>query len=235
MGGSIEQFRWQAEYFAQRGMVAVRVDYRVDSRHGTSPVQAVEDGQDAIAWIGKNAAVLGIDPEKIIVSGGSAGGHIAACIALCSDQQRPNIAGLVLLNPVLDLTTATAELEFSSRELELISELGLVSAKQLSPNFNISTHTPPTLLVIGGSDPLLIQATDFRNKAVAKNVPIVFKIAEQQNHGFFNVEPWKGAVVSLIDQYLVESEFLEPLIAADVQVLEIHNSFTDLPAQQVQP
>ena len=75
------QFEPQATYLASRGMVAARADYRVKSRHGVTPEGCVEDAKSAVRWLRQNAAKLGIDPDRIVASGGSAGGHIAACTA----------------------------------------------------------------------------------------------------------------------------------------------------------
>ena len=61
--GSVQQFLKQAEYLARRGMVVARADYRVKLRHGTSPVECVEDGKSAVRWLRRHAAELGIDPK----------------------------------------------------------------------------------------------------------------------------------------------------------------------------
>ncbi len=87
--GRITQFEPQAKYLAQRGMVAARADYRVRSRHGTTPDKCVEDAKSAVRWLRANAARLGIDPQRIVASGGSAGGHIAACTATIPDDVAP--------------------------------------------------------------------------------------------------------------------------------------------------
>jgi carboxylesterase type B len=80
-GGLVEQFEPQAGYLASRGMVAARADYRVKSRHGVTPKECVEDAKSAVRWMRQNAGILGIDPDRIVAAGGSAGGHIAACTA----------------------------------------------------------------------------------------------------------------------------------------------------------
>ncbi|MCE9565111.1 MAG: alpha/beta hydrolase [Planctomycetes bacterium] len=72
--GSYTQFVPQAEYFASRGIVANSADYRIESKHKTKPDAAVEDAKIAIRWVRANAAKLGIDPDKVIASGGSAAG-----------------------------------------------------------------------------------------------------------------------------------------------------------------
>ena len=79
--GSVSQFVPQAAYFASRGMVAARADYRVKSRHGVEPDACVEDAKSAIRWLRQNAAKLGIDSNRIVASGSSSGGYLAACSA----------------------------------------------------------------------------------------------------------------------------------------------------------
>ena len=66
-GGSVEQFALQAEYFASRGLVAARADYRVKSRDQVTPDKCVEDARSAVRWMRKNAKLLGIDPKKLII------------------------------------------------------------------------------------------------------------------------------------------------------------------------
>lgn len=219
IGGGIDHFSTQAEYLAKRGMIAGLVDYRIDSKHHTTPDKAVEDGLDAIQWIADHANKLGIDNQKIIASGASAGGHIATCLALCNTEGtnsksviRPSL--LILFNPVLDLTNATAELEFSSRELELIEAIGPDVARAISPNQHINEQTPDTLMIFGENDPLLQQANDFIFVAKQFSAEIQLLVAPNNGHGFFNKEPWKSSSIRAMDQYLVEKNYLsgEPLI-----------------------
>jgi acetyl esterase/lipase len=87
--GTIRQFEPQTTHLASRGIVAARADYRVKSRHGVTPKECVEDAKSAIRWMRQNAAKLGVDPERIVAAGGSAGGHIAACTALTPGLDAP--------------------------------------------------------------------------------------------------------------------------------------------------
>jgi acetyl esterase/lipase len=108
--GKIEQFQPQAGYFAARGLVAARADYRVKSRDGVTPDKCVEDARSAVRWMRRNAKELGIDPQKLIASGGSAGGHLAACtmIAKSVEAEGDDLSistipqAMVLFNPVLN-------------------------------------------------------------------------------------------------------------------------------------
>ena len=219
ISGGIEHFSWQADYLARRGIVAVRVDYRVDTRHHTTPDKAVEDGFDALLWLQRHAVELGINPQQIVSSGASAGGHIAACLAICNhpagiDMSSMRPALLVLFNPVLDLVNPTAEEEFTSREIELIAMMPESAVTRLSPNLHIDSSTPPTLLMFGDRDGLLAQGNFFAEKALSEGVPTTLLTAQGQKHGFFNREPWRSATILAMDHFLLEQGYLSgtPLI-----------------------
>jgi len=77
-GGSPAQFLQQAKYLQQRGMVSILADYRVKSRNNTQAIYCLKDAKSAIRWVRTNARKIGIDPNRIVASGGSAGGHLAA-------------------------------------------------------------------------------------------------------------------------------------------------------------
>src|SRR4029078_4184871 len=77
--GTPTQFKPQAEYFAKRGLVCGRVDYRVRGKDGVTPDKCVEDALSAMRCVRGHAAQLGADPDRIVAAGGSAGGHLAAC------------------------------------------------------------------------------------------------------------------------------------------------------------
>ncbi len=100
--------KW-AKWAASQGLVGIAPDYRTRSRFGAQPEDCVADGRAAVRWIEEHASELGIDPNKIISQGSSAGGHVAAWTAIPSagpgkNDPAPNYlpAALVLLNPVTD-------------------------------------------------------------------------------------------------------------------------------------
>jgi acetyl esterase len=110
-GGTPERsIRW-AKWASEHGMVGIAPDYRTRDRLGGTPEDCVADGRRAIAWVRAHSVELGIDPAKIVVLGGSAGGHVAAWTAIPSAGPGPDDpalepesqpAALVLLNPVTD-------------------------------------------------------------------------------------------------------------------------------------
>ncbi|HZL09127.1 MAG TPA: alpha/beta hydrolase [Prolixibacteraceae bacterium] len=95
-------------WFRDHGIIGIEADYRVKSRHGTTPIECIQDAKSAIRYVRAHAKELGIDPNKIIAAGGSAGGHLAACTFLDGGDaagedlkisSKPN--AIVMHNPVL--------------------------------------------------------------------------------------------------------------------------------------
>ena len=63
--GSPSQFYPHCSHLAARGMVCMSADYRVRDRNGSTPREAVMDGNSAVRWIREHANEFGIDPERI--------------------------------------------------------------------------------------------------------------------------------------------------------------------------
>jgi acetyl esterase len=207
--GTIQAFQRQADHLARRGMVAARADYRVKSRQGVNPDKCVEDARSAVRWLRANAARLGIDPDRIVASGGSAGGHIAACTALTegleaegedrSISSRPN--ALVLFNPVLQFQGFPQMM----KRIDNDEALG----KAISPTLHVSKGTPPALLFFGTDDWLLGQGKEFmkRSEEVASRAEMF--TAEGQGHGFFHRPPWFERTTARMDEFLTSLGYLK--------------------------
>jgi acetyl esterase len=203
--GRVTQFEPQAKYLAQRGMVAARADYRVRSRHGTTPDKCVEDAKSAVRWLRANAARLGIDPQRIVASGGSAGGHIAACTAIVpgfeaegedpSVSSRPNL--LVLFNPVLNTVVLG--------EKYGMSEIG----RKISPNHYLSKAVPPAIIFFGTQDQLNEGGKEYVAKARDLGLKAQMYMAPGQAHGFFNRSPWQERTTFLMDEFLTAHGYLQ--------------------------
>ena len=185
VGGNRNQFLRQAKYFTERGLVCFLVDYRTKNKNNTTPFEALKDAKSAIRYIRKNAANFGIDPDRLIASGGSAGGHLAAAAALITDYNEitddlsvscvPN--ALVLFNPVIDNGPGG----FGYGKIK-------DAYKNFSPLHNIKRGAPPTLLLLGTQDHLIPVATADYYASVMKKVKsrCDLKLFEGQKHGFFN-------------------------------------------------
>lgn len=210
--GTTAQFLNQATYLATRGMVAVRADYRVSSRQQTTPESAVEDAKSAARWVRTKAAELGVDPQRIVASGGSAGGHLAACTGMTDAYEsksedtkissRPN--AMVLFNPALDL----AALEVAEKWPEGKGD-GKVIVPQIDPARFIKSGVVPTIVFFGTADKMLDHARTFADKSKSLGNRCEVFTAADQPHGFFNRAPWQEVTLRQADMFLTSLGYLK--------------------------
>jgi acetyl esterase/lipase len=185
-GGTADQFKPHAEYMASRGMITVLADYRVKSRHKTTPYESVADAKSAIRFLRQHAEVLNIDTNKIVASGGSAGGHLAAACGVCPglDEVGEDLSisskanALVLFNPVFD----NGPVDGYGHE-----RLG-DRWKEISPAHNIKKGAPPTIVFLGTEDHLIPVSTAENYKAKMEEIGsrCDLFLYEGEGHGFFN-------------------------------------------------
>lgn len=185
--GTIQQFVPQSRHFAQLGIVAIVADYRVFERHRTSGFEAIADAKSAVRWVRSRAGELGIDPDRIVAAGGSAGGHIALSAAVfegfdepTEDQQISSVPNaLVLFNPAVD---TTAEEEFGDR------------GREGSPLQNVRSGLPPTLILHGRADTTVpysaVESFCAQSKKMGNDCRLVGY--EGAAHGFFNSQNAEG-------------------------------------------
>jgi acetyl esterase len=151
VSGTVEQFVPQSKHLTDRGMIAIVADYRVRSRHNTTPLEAMADARSAMRWVRSHAKELGIDPGRLAAAGGSSGGHIAVSTAVFDQFDDPGEDkrisakpdALVLFNPAVD-TAASAPSVMNER----FGDRG----PEASPLAHLSRGLPPTLIVHGKAD-----------------------------------------------------------------------------------
>ncbi len=185
VGGDRLHFLNHAKYFSKRGVICFLADYRTRSKNKTTPFESLKDAKSAIRFIRKNASSLGIDPTRIIASGGSAGGHLAASTAFIEGYNEdtddvsisciPN--ALVLFNPVIDNGPGGYGYERVGDEF-----------KNFSPLHNIKKGAPSTIFFLGTKDVLVPVETAKYYKTVMEKVGsrCELKLYENEGHGFFN-------------------------------------------------
>ena len=219
--GSYTQFVPQAEYFASRGIVAISADYRIESKHKTKPDAAVADARSAIRWVRANAAKLGVDPDKVIASGGSAGGHLAAATALvekfdaAGDPKvscKPN--ALVLYNPFLNGKGRT-----------IVGSDGSNIAEAISPTLFLKKDAPPCVIFFGTGDTMLDMGKEYVAKCKELGVKAELYTAAEQPHGFFNREPWLSVTTRKADEFLTSLGYLhgEPMLKLPASAPKLKN------------
>jgi len=179
--GDYKQFERQSIYFASRGMVAISAEYRIRNKHGTTPIEAIEDAKSAIRFVRSKAKSFSINPNRIAAAGGSAGGHLAAVAgnidlfdSLNEDlsiSSKPNL--LILYNPVLHY----------SKKWQWIK-----NPSNASPYDNLKEGAPPTIILTGTEDKIvpveLVKNYKKRMEAVGSRCDVIFY--EGAEHAFFN-------------------------------------------------
>ncbi|MDF1823175.1 MAG: alpha/beta hydrolase [Verrucomicrobiales bacterium] len=217
--GSPAQFETHAEYLADRGMVAFVADYRVATRHGTLAKDCVEDARDAMRFIRKNAAELGVDPGRVGAGGGSAGGHIAACLGVIPDDPGSKPELLALFNPACVIAPFEGKDFWGEDRSEEMKERMGVEPESLSPVHHVSKEAPPCIIFHGKADDTVPYATAelFASEMQEAGVICVLHGYDGEGHGFFNAgkkpaggnEPALPQTLAQLDTFLVELGWLD--------------------------
>jgi len=197
-------------YCAAGGCVVVDVHYRRAPEHKYPA--ALEDCEAALTWAAKEAGSLGADPTRVVVTGDSAGGNLAA--ALCQRARIP-LALQVLVYPVI---SASAHADFPSRpalgdgrfflrdadirnaEAEYLPDPTAGEEPGASPILSadpVIASLPPTLIVTAGLDPLRDEGSAYAERLAAAGVPVEHVCVEGTIHAFvlFAGRISKGAAV----------------------------------------
>ena len=216
--GDRNQFEPTARYLVQRGMVCFLVDYRVRTRHGTTPFEALSDARSAMRFVRMYAPRFAVDPMKIVAAGGSAGGQLAAATALVDGYNevgedtavdvRPN--ALVLFNPVIDNGPG-------GYGYDRIGE----AFPSFSPLHNIRDGAPPTIIFLGTEDWHVPVATAQYYKQVMEKVGsrCDLHLYEGQKHGFYTYKNFEYHKKTLqeADRFLVSLGYLQDQPIVEVE------------------
>lgn len=217
VGGSVAQFERHSAYFASRGMVGIRVEYRtIPKGDNGPPLICVADAKSAMRYVFSNAAELGIDPARIGAGGGSAGGHLAAFTGMVDGLDDPQDdldvpckpKALVLFNPVFDNGPG----EWGS---------GRVGQRypEFSPAHNITKDAPPMIVFLGDEDKLIPVRVlnEFSEKMKEAGVHCETHIYPGAGHGFFNSSDYYTKTVIAADKFLASLGWIvgEPTLAQD--------------------
>jgi acetyl esterase/lipase len=209
---------------AERGYAAATISYRL-SPEALYPA-AVQDARAAVRWMRAHAAEYGIDPSKIAIGGGSAGGQIAALAGVTDGLTRFDSDGgpgsvssavqaIVNIDGLSDFTSEAAR-KYEDDPAKQPSSAGAWFGgryaekaafwREASPLFYVNAKTPP-ILFIGSAQPRFSVGREemvarLGEAGVANRVVLV----PETPHSFWLFDPWLGptveATVSFLDQYL---------------------------------
>lgn len=183
VAGDRSKLHLLCQFFMQQGIIAISADYRFKEKggqgyRGTKEI-CIRDAKSAIRWIKVHHDQLHIDTSKIILGGGSAGGHIATMAALDSKINDPadNISisttarALVLFNPA-----------YNPKGRGYLQPFSLISSK-----------TPSVIMFFGSEDKWKDRADPFYSLLKKQNINSEMWIAQGQKHGFYHKMPWRRA------------------------------------------
>ena len=226
--GTPKQFEEHSKYLSARGIVSIVVDYRVSSRNKTKPIESLNDAKSAMRWVRKHSKSLGIDPNRIIASGGSAGGALAALTGTVKmfDEKnedlnissKPN--AMVLFNPgvIMSPVEEYPLSMMSERRKKSATKLNFgVDPKHFSPYNYIDDQTPPTIIFHGKNDTTIDPKTVVLfNQKMKKfgNTSMLYLYAGKA-HGFFNYGLEQNGpfidTMRKVDDFLINLGYIEPL------------------------
>ena len=221
--GKRESYDNQCKKLASRGFVAVTITYRLAPKHQFPA--AVHDCKAAVRWLRANAAKYNIDPTKIGVTGGSAGGHLAQFLGVTANipefegtggnpGQPSHVNCVVNVYGPSDFTKSYGKSVDAHEVLPLWFGGNLETHRQRhivgSPLFWVTPDAAPTLCIHGTEDKYVAheQAVWIVDKLKAAGVEAELLTMEGAGHGFKGVDAEKAdkATLDYFQNRLVQSQ-----------------------------
>jgi acetyl esterase len=179
--------------------VVVSVDYRLAPEHPFPA--ALEDCLAATRWVAAHAGELGADGSRLAVAGDSAGGNLAALVALqARDQGGPPIGFQLLVYPATELTCSFAShvengdgYLLTSESIRWFLDHYIPEADRkgpdASPHFaDDLSRLPPALIITAEFDPLRDEGEAYASRLEEAGVPVTLTRYDGMIHGFFGMD-----------------------------------------------
>jgi acetyl esterase/lipase len=194
--GTLDSEHNRCAYLAKEAeCVVVSVGYRLAPEHKFPA--GFDDCFDAVVWVAENARELGVVPGRLAVGGASAGGALAAGVALrARDEEAPLLSFQLLIYPVLDLRMKTPSMEefsdaptwdaVSNRAmweyyLPVDDEAVGYASPALADNLD---GLPPTMITAAELDCLRDEAVEYALALSRAGVPVELHMYPGAFHGF---------------------------------------------------
>lgn len=187
--------------FFKMGFAVANMEYRLTGQ-ATAPA-AVEDTRCALIYLIKNAKSLNIDVNKIVIMGGSAGGHLALMGGLLGNDHRfdGNCPGVenIKVAAIIDKYGITDVWDWGYGKNVTSKSAGAwlgskatdqEFARSVSPIYYVNKNSPPTFIVHGDADPTVPyqQSVDLHKKFLEAGVKTEFMTVKGGLHGKFSKE-----------------------------------------------
>jgi acetyl esterase/lipase len=217
-----------AKLFNDRGITLIFV------MHGSQPkytvAEIVDDIHRAVRFVRTNAATYGVDPNRLGISGASAGGHLSLMMATYGADGKPDardpidrassrVQAAALFYPPTDMLNYGKEgvaaftlpmlrgyqPAFGTTDATPKEEMAKIS-RALSPIYGISASTPPILLIHGDADTLvpLQQSERFLTKLKEKSIPCELIVKKGKGHGWEGMDQDMLSLITWYEKYLAK-------------------------------
>lgn len=218
--GDLESTHPRCLRLASGGAVVVSVDYRLAPEH---PFPAgIEDCYTALQWTADHAGAIGVDPKQLAVGGVSAGGCLAAGVALMArDREGPAIGFQLLIYPVLDDRLQTPSMRkgaqfpiWNSRNCKdmwhhyLEAQRNAVSPYAAPARAKSLSRLPPAYIAIAEYDPLRDEALQYAMRLLQSGVPVELHQYAGTVHGFDGLLPSNVSVQAADELVAVFRRFI---------------------------
>lgn len=235
------------ERTALAGYVTVAVEYRLAPEF-KFPIP-LNDSYAALQWVAEHAAEYNGDPERLTIGGGSAGGNLAAAVALkARDENGPRITFQVLEVPALDLTMGSSSIEqygggeypLTNADLNVCLEGYLRSPVDAVDPYASPllaedlSNLPPTVIISSEFDVLQMDGARYADRLAEAGVAVSFTLGEGQVHGssqFTKLLPESAAWRDQVIDALREHARLEQTTRTEDFVGETRNDFRSMTAE----
>lgn len=195
----------------QASCCVISIDYRLAPEHPFPA--AVEDCVDAYKAITAEAATLKIDPKRIAVGGDSAGGNLAAVLALMGREGSvPPPIQQTLIYPVVDIDQSLNDYKPNSRGMLLTGATMVYFRDHYIPNAidrkdwrasplksSSLANLPPTLVIICGHDPLSAEGLAYADRLELEGVKVTLLRLSDQPHGVITMTKAVHAAIDIQD------------------------------------
>jgi len=180
-------------------LIVISVDYRLAPEHKFPA--AVEDAITATKWVAANAQKLGVDASRLVVGGDSAGGNLAAVVAIAArDGDGPKIAGQLLIYPATEARRTHPSHSEPETSILLthsvttwfywnyLNDVADVDDWRVSPaRAQTLGALPPAYVLTAGADPLRDEGNDYAARLKDAGVAVTYRHFPGQFHGFFTM------------------------------------------------
>lgn len=198
-----------AKWLASQGIAGIVLKYRLPNQHKEVPF---DDAEESMRIIRANAERWNINPDKVGISGFSAGGHLAAVLSNRYSNRgeyiHPNFT--ILFYPVISFEEVT---KGGTRTNLLGKDPSSTEIYSFSADRQVTANTPPTIIFVSDNDRSVpsVHSTMYYNALKRNGVPATLYVFPEGDHGWGMIESFKyyDQSLSLLKMWLDKTVFGE--------------------------